>query len=45
MKIPEKLTVEHMLALSQFQIIIEGDAIQSDNNGESALTADGWPEE
>ena len=36
MKIPEKLTVEHMLALSQFQIIIEGDAIQSDNNGDTA---------
>lgn len=36
MKIPEKLTVEHMLALSEFQIIIAGDAIQSDNNGTTA---------
>jgi len=36
MKIPEKLTVKHMLSLSSFQIIIEGDAIQSDNNGTKA---------
>lgn len=33
---PAKLTVEHMIALSQFQLIIEGDAIQSENTGDNA---------
>ena len=39
MQIPAKLTVEHMFALSSFQIIIEGDAIQSDNTGDTAALA------
>lgn len=38
-KMPDKLTVEHMIALSQFQIIITGDAIQSDNTGATAAEA------
>ena len=44
MKMPEQLTVQHMIALSQFQIIIEGDAIQSDNNGSTAAAGfNNWP--
>ena len=36
MTIPTSLTAEDMIALTNFQIIIEGDAIQSDNNGTKA---------
>lgn len=44
MKMPEALTSQHMIDLAQFQIIIEGDAIQSDNTGDSAADAfnDHW---
>ena len=37
--IPGGLTIEHMISLSKFQIIITGDAIQSDNTGSTAAEA------
>ena len=41
--IPTSITVDQMVELNGFTIVISGAAVQADNNGSSPAEADGWP--